>query len=35
MQQAAKDLSFEGVFLEDAEAAATAAARESQEDPAA
>jgi hypothetical protein len=35
MQQAAKELSFDGVFLEDTEAAATAAGRESQEDPAA
>jgi hypothetical protein len=35
MRQAAKDLSFDGVFLEEAEAAAKAAARELGEDPAA
>ncbi len=35
MRQAAKDLSFDGVFLEEAEAAVEAAARELGEDPAA
>jgi hypothetical protein len=35
MRQAAMDLSFDGVFLEEAETAAKAAARELGEDPAA